>query len=88
MKSFYVYLIESDLGFHYIGQTANLDDRLHRHNSNRSKYTSNKGKWNLIVAVQMSSRSEAVRLETKLKNFKDFNKAVGFATELVQSIPT
>jgi hypothetical protein len=44
-----VYLIKSDLGFNYIGQTKNLDDRLKRHNSNRNTFTKNKGNWQLVL---------------------------------------
>lgn len=45
MKEFFVYIIQSEFGHIYIGQTKNLEDRIKRHNSNRSKSANNKGKW-------------------------------------------
>ncbi|MCZ7611485.1 MAG: GIY-YIG nuclease family protein [Ignavibacterium sp.] len=39
-----VYIIYSESSdLHYIGHTSNLEDRLLRHNSNRNKFTKNKG---------------------------------------------
>ncbi|MBX2944123.1 MAG: GIY-YIG nuclease family protein [Cyclobacteriaceae bacterium] len=32
----------------YIGQTNDIDDRLHRHNSNQNLATQNKGPWKLL----------------------------------------
>jgi putative endonuclease len=68
---FYTYVIQSDKSRQlYIGQTNDLKDRLLRHNSNRNKWTKNKGPWSLIFSQQFETRSEAVRLERKLKGFK------------------
>jgi putative endonuclease len=82
MKSF-VYIIKSDLGYFYIGNTSNLQDRLSRHNSNRNTSTAGKGKWDFIITKECSSKSEAVRLETKLKKFKNSAKALEYLRTLV-----
>ena len=66
-----VYIIKSDQGHYYIGQTKNLEDRLHRHNANRSKSTQNKGRWELVVTAEFNTRSEAVKFEGKLKKFNN-----------------
>ena len=55
----------------YIGQTANLKDRLLRHNQNRNKFTKNKGPWKLLFAKSFDTRDEAVSLELKLKKLKN-----------------
>jgi putative endonuclease len=40
---FYVYILHSESsGHYYIGQTQDLNKRIHRHNANQSKYTKNK----------------------------------------------
>ena len=55
----------------YTGQTKNIEDRLQRHNNSRSKSTKNKGPWKLIFEREFTTRSESVRLERKLKSFKN-----------------
>jgi len=76
MAIHYVYILLSDKGYSYIGQTADLEDRFNRHITNRSKSTKNKGNWKIEVYVKVKSRSEAVRLETKLKRMKNVEKAI------------
>ena len=88
MKNYFVYIIKSSLGHIYIGQTSNLQDRLKRHNSNRSNYTKNKGSWELVICFEVSSRVEAISLERKLKNMKNSEKAIEYLKKLVQSTPT
>ena len=83
-----VYIIKSDKGYYYIGQTQDFSDRLHRHNTNRSKATKNKGKWDLVVSLGVNSRSEAMKLESKLKRMKNSQKAIEYFKRLVLSIPT
>jgi putative endonuclease len=83
-----VYIIKSEKGYHYIGQTKDFSDRLHRHNTNRSKATKNKGKWELVISVAVNSRSEAIRLESKLKRMKNAKKAIEYLKKMTQSIPT
>jgi len=78
MEKYFVYILKSDLGYSYIGQTSNLEDRLKRHNSNRSTYTKQKGNWSLVVSTSLASRSEAIHLEKKLKGFKNSEKAIDF----------
>jgi len=70
-RQYTTYVIQSlSSGKLYIGQTGNLEDRLLRHNRNRSQYTKNKGPWKLIFSRSFASRGEAVTLEQKLKQFK------------------
>jgi putative endonuclease len=84
---FTVYIIKSDLGHYYIGQTIDFNDRLKKHNQGSSKFTKNKGRWELVTAVKVNSRSEAVKLESKLKIMKNSKKAIEYLNNLVQNIP-
>ena len=69
---FYTYVIQStSSGVLYVGQTNNLSDRILRHNTNRNKWTKNKGPWTLIFSRAFETRSEAMVLEVKLKAFKN-----------------
>jgi len=53
----------------YIGHTQNLKERLHRHNTNRSSFTRNKGPWTLIYSEEFPSRSLAMKREQQLKKW-------------------
>ena len=68
---YYTYIIESESTARlYIGQTNNLEDRLHRHNNNQNKYTKGKGPFRLLHSKSFETRSEAIALELKLKKWK------------------
>ena len=68
---YYTYILENNSGRLYIGQTNNLEDRLKRHNENRSAYTKSKGLWKLIYKKQFDSRAEAMQFEKYLKSLKN-----------------
>jgi putative endonuclease len=69
---YYTYiLISKTSGRLYIGQTNNIEDRLHRHNSGQSPATKGKGPWDLLFSKSFATRVEAVQLELKLKSFKN-----------------
>ena len=68
MEKYYVYILQSEkTGRFYCGQTHNLQDRLTRHNSGRSKSTAKERPWKLIHTFIFDSRSEAMLLEKKIK---------------------
>ncbi len=72
---FYVYVIKNQLGRIYIGQTADLEVRLQRHNGllkNKStSFTSkNSGNWELVYKEEFGTRSEAMKREKELKSFR------------------
>ncbi|MFZ1809401.1 MAG: GIY-YIG nuclease family protein [Cyclobacteriaceae bacterium] len=69
---YYTYIIESETTKKlYIGQTNDIIDRIYRHNANQNLATKNKGPWKLLSYTEFHSRSEAVRLERKLKAWKN-----------------
>jgi len=70
---YYVYVIRNNKGKIYIGQTANLEKRLLRHNgvlvSKIRSYTMiNKGKWTIIYKEDYLTRKEALNREKQLKS--------------------
>jgi putative endonuclease len=68
---FFVYIIEStESKRYYIGQTNNLEGRLKRHNQGRNLSTKAYIPWQLKWWKEYESRSEAIIIEKKLKNFK------------------
>ena len=66
---FYVYIIYSP-GFDkfYIGQTRNIENRVSRHNAGTEKATKPYCPWEMKWYTIKPSRSEAMKLEMKLKN--------------------
>ena len=63
-----VYILYSgSLNKYYAGQTNNITQRLLRHNSGRVKSTKHGQPWNIVKSFEVLSRSEAMRLESKIK---------------------
>ncbi len=83
MEKYFIYILKSTFGYSYIGQTKNLEERLDRHNTNRSTYTKGKGKWEIEIFAKVATRKEAVALEKKLKSMKDVKKAKEYLKSLV-----
>ena len=68
---YYVYILQSEKsGIYYKGQTNNIFDRLSKHNSGYVHSTKAYRPWKLVFYTNVETRSEAVRLERKLKNLK------------------
>ena len=68
---FYVYILKSlKSGRYYKGQTNDLKARINRHNKGLEKFTSKELPWELFYFVTTDTRSEAMKLEKKLKNLK------------------
>ena len=76
-----VYIIYSETTLkYYTGQTDNLENRLHRHNSGLSLSTKSGRPWTLIYQIQFPTRSEAMSLEGKIKKrgAKRYLEDIGF----------
>jgi len=68
---FFVYIIEAtESKRYYIGQTENLEERIKRHNKGRNLSTRAYIPWRLKWWKQYESRSEAIKIERKLKGIK------------------
>lgn len=69
--SFYVYILESVTnGRYYVGQTANLEERLYRHNSGRNQSTKSGIPWELRWWKEFDSRSLSIEEESRIKKLK------------------
>ena len=65
---YYVYIIYSkDFDVYYKGFSENVAQRLLYHNENRSRYTSNKGMWELVYSKVFETKKEALVEELRLK---------------------
>ena len=68
---FFVYILESEFdNSFYIGQTSQVEDRVKSHNKGLNRSTKGKRPWKLIYKEGCNSRSEAMKLEKRLKSWK------------------
>ena len=63
-----VYILHShSLGQYYCGETADIVDRLERHNHGRSRSTSRGMPWEVVTTISCNDRAEARKLEKQIK---------------------
>ncbi|MBS1520489.1 MAG: GIY-YIG nuclease family protein [Bacteroidetes bacterium] len=68
---FYTYILKSNTsGRYYIGHAADLDARLHRHNSGMVTATRNKGPWIIVYFETYETKVEANKRELYIKSMK------------------
>ncbi|MEL6670556.1 MAG: GIY-YIG nuclease family protein [Bacteroidota bacterium] len=68
---YYLYILYSaKIDRYYVGSTSNLSDRLHRHNTGRSKYTKRGIPWEVVYTESFPDRPAAVRREREIKKKK------------------
>ncbi|XHP72444.1 hypothetical protein KCTC52924_00166 [Arenibacter antarcticus] len=64
-----VYILYSEKrSRYYVGQTADIEKRLKRHNLGIVPLTKSGIPWELVLQIEVLSRSEAVVLEQRIKN--------------------
>ena len=68
---FYTYIIFSiSLNRFYIGSTADIEERIVRHNQKSKGFTGNKSDWKLVYSESFKSREEAIEREFQIKKSK------------------
>jgi len=79
MKSWYVYLVECLDNSYYTGITNDLDKRMLTHKSGKgSKYVKIKGFDKLLNFKQCKNKSEALKIEYKIKQLSRKEKLAFF----------
>jgi len=81
MTHFVYILIAQSTGQFYIGQTQDVQQRLHYHNAGRVRSTKNRGPWLLLCTTTVDSRAEAMALERKLKNLKSRTRILNWINQ-------
>ena len=67
-KMMFVYILFSEKSSrYYVGQTADIAERLKRHNSGRVSSTKHGIPWKVVLQLIVLNRSEAMILESKIK---------------------
>lgn len=78
-KQWYVYILECKDDSLYTGITNDLDKRMKSHqNGTGSKYVKRKGFLQLLHAITVADKSEAAKLEYKIKQLKRNDKITFF----------
>jgi putative endonuclease len=68
---YWIYIIKSSsANRYYIGQTANLKNRIHHHNAGREKYTRIASDWQLVFSKEYQTRTQAQKVENFIKKQK------------------
>ena len=68
---YFVYILYSkDFDRYYVGQCEDLESRLKRYNGKAVPSTKKYTPWEMVYTESFSSRSEAVKRETEIKNKK------------------
>jgi len=68
MMNYFTYILFSrTFGKFYVGHTQNLIQRMDEHNNGEGKFTKRGVPWDLVKYFELSSRSEAMRLENTIK---------------------
>ncbi len=82
---YFVYTLYSKKRFrYYVGQTNNIEKRINRHNKGYVPSTKSGLPWDLVLTFKVENRSEAMKLEKKIKKrgikrFLDDNRFRGVA---------
>ncbi|HCE55892.1 MAG TPA: excinuclease ABC subunit C [Lutibacter sp.] len=64
----FVYILFSDKSLrYYVGQTADIEKRLKKHNQGNVQSTKLGIPWKLVLKIEAANRSEALILEKKVK---------------------
>ncbi len=68
---YYTYIIQSEKnGRYYIGHTADIEQRIIRHNAGATPSTKAARPWKLVYAEEYSTKSEAYNRERDIKKKK------------------
>ena len=72
---FYTYVIYSAVrDKYYIGSTADLEQRLSKHNTNHKGFTGNAGDWEVVYFEEFAKKQDALLREKQIKSWKSRKK--------------
>ena len=74
---YFVYIVHSvKLDKFYIGYTADIQDRLSKHNRSKKGFTSNGKPWELVYSEEFDTKKEALLREAQLKAWKNKDRII------------
>ena len=79
---YYVYILYSiSLNKYYTGSTANIEERIKRHNAGATSSTKSGRPWKIVFSREFKLKSDALKLESYIKKMKSRQ----FVIELINS---
>lgn len=83
--AYHVYILKSTNNRHYIGYTSNLEKRIYQHNNKHHGFTNSITEvWALMICREYPTKKEAMEVETKLKSFKNYQRAIRYLEKAAQ----
>ena len=71
VMTFIVYILYSEiLDKYYVGFTANIEERLRKHNNRHKGFTGKNNDWKVVYSESYDSKSAAIKREREIKNWK------------------
>jgi len=71
---YYIYILKSiNTDHYYTGYTDNLESRLNKHNSGKSKWTNRYKPWKIIYNEKIENKIDAIKREKYLKSHSGRN---------------
>ena len=68
---YYVYILKNEQGKYYIGYSSKRpEERVIEHNQSKSRWTRDKGPWQLLCSESYNTKEEAFRREKQIKSYK------------------
>ena len=68
---YYTYIIYSKkIDKFYIGYSANIEDRLRKHNTNNKSFTGKANDWEIVYTQTFEKKTDAIIREKQIKNWK------------------
>ena len=64
---FWVYILKNPDNIYYKGFTEDLPKRIKQHNNSESRFTAEKGPWDLVYAKSFQTKREALIEEKRIK---------------------
>lgn len=69
--NYFVYIIYSaSIDKFYIGYSADLKERLRKHNTNNKSYTGKTNDWEIVFSEKFASKAKAMAREKQIKYWK------------------
>ncbi len=86
---FYVYVLKSyEIEWYYVGLTANIENRVLRHNRGREKATKHYRPFTLVFAQEFENRASARNIEKYLKISSNKESLIGLIAGVVKLVDT
>ena len=73
--NYFLYILFSEkLNRYYVGYTADINERVRKHNSNHKGFTGKTSDWELVYSESFETKEDAYAREREIKKWKSRKK--------------